>query len=305
MRTKIFCIGFNKTGTTTLHSIFSEQLGYRSTHDPEWTYWTYGPNDPRLDEYDSFTDGESPFITTLRTRYPDARFILNTRPLKSWLISRHKAVERSRRLVDWFLRKYLPLGLVANVMNRWLLRNRESDLLRWIQIRNTYHRYLLSEFQDSKNLLVLNIESNTMYEELTNFLDTESPLHPEIKNKDGHGSTTGEMLAAIGIDPSVAESKHIVDTFFEKYGIDAHADCMTYFEDARFNFQPSFADRISAKLPFLSPTLRGLFGFFFERRARSTSYFAKWIYDSMIGLLRSHQTMESYTSIHRIASGSQ
>ena len=138
MRRKIFCVGFNKTGTSTLDALFKEQLGYNSVHNnTEWTYWTFSAQDRRLNDYDAFSDGESAFIANLKKRYPDAYFILNTRPLKSWVSSRHKAVERSRRLVEWFLKKYLPLGVVATWINRFLLRNSDADMLRWIQIRNS------------------------------------------------------------------------------------------------------------------------------------------------------------------------
>ena len=37
---KVFCVGFNKTGTTTLHRILGDQLSYRSAHKPRWTDWS-------------------------------------------------------------------------------------------------------------------------------------------------------------------------------------------------------------------------------------------------------------------------
>ena len=42
---KVFCVGFNKTGTTTLHRIFA-QLGLRSAHNPRWTDWSFTRNTP-------------------------------------------------------------------------------------------------------------------------------------------------------------------------------------------------------------------------------------------------------------------
>jgi len=96
-RSKIFCIGFNKTGTTTLHRYF-ELAGLKSSHDA--TYQKQSRTLGRaellsyLGSYDAFTDGERADYVRLAELYPDAKFILNTRELKKWLESRVKHVFR-------------------------------------------------------------------------------------------------------------------------------------------------------------------------------------------------------------------
>ena len=105
---KIFCIGYNKCATTAIHKMF-QSAGFRSTHNPK--KW-------KLNEFDVFSDTASvPFVgyiasehavvhgsryrdsKKMRTNftivselfrlYPAAVFVLNTRPLKSWIVSRY------------------------------------------------------------------------------------------------------------------------------------------------------------------------------------------------------------------------
>ena len=88
---KIFAIGFNKTGTTSLHRIF-EDLGYRSLHDDRWRQLS----DPLLFRfYDAFSDGIPEDIRAWDATFPEARFILQVRDLDAWLDSR---IEHIRRL---------------------------------------------------------------------------------------------------------------------------------------------------------------------------------------------------------------
>ena len=82
---KIFVIGFNKTGTTSFDDLF-KNLGINSIHDTI-------PVMEIIDKYDAFTDGEHPNFSEYFEKYPDSLFILNTRPMKNWLISRYKHAE--------------------------------------------------------------------------------------------------------------------------------------------------------------------------------------------------------------------
>ena len=43
-----------------------------------------------IDEYDAFTDGSPYEFEKYYEKNPDSLFILNTRPIKKWLISRYK-----------------------------------------------------------------------------------------------------------------------------------------------------------------------------------------------------------------------
>ena len=95
-RGKIFCIGRNKTGTTSLEYVF-QQLGYKVANqarserlifeaklNPDERFWRW------VDAHQVFQD--SPFNTPwllpeLVERYPEARFILSTRDEEAWLAS--------------------------------------------------------------------------------------------------------------------------------------------------------------------------------------------------------------------------
>lgn len=79
---KVFALGFSRTGTTSLHKLF-RKCNRNSWHGMKWN----------LDAYDAFTDGPTGIgelndFTKLYAAYPKSLFILNTRPLEKWLISR-------------------------------------------------------------------------------------------------------------------------------------------------------------------------------------------------------------------------
>lgn len=79
---KIFVIGFNKTGTSSLNYLF-QKLNINSIH-------TTKPVLEIIDKYDAFTDGIHTNFKEYYNKYPNSLFILNTRPIKSWLTSRYK-----------------------------------------------------------------------------------------------------------------------------------------------------------------------------------------------------------------------
>ena len=86
---KIFVIGFNKTGTSTLHILF-QQNGLTSQHDgSKWD----------VEEYQCFSDnGNKRDWKKLFNSYPNSMFLLNNRPIDDWIRSRakHCYVEKLR-----------------------------------------------------------------------------------------------------------------------------------------------------------------------------------------------------------------
>ena len=186
---KVFCVGFNKTGTVTLDSIFRDQLSYRTAHTPDGRTGLSSRIGTASTGSDAFSDGACASIKNLDELYPEALFILNTRPLKHWVLSRHKAVERSRRAASWLLTKYVPLGFVARIINRLVLDNSDRAVIRWIRIRNSYHEHVIRYFKDrTEKLLVLNIEEAEFATQLARFLGTENSIVPTLAHRDGHGS---------------------------------------------------------------------------------------------------------------------
>lgn len=100
---KIFVIGHPRNGTTTLHKLF-EANGLKSFHDSR--DWQTG-------KYDAFSDfGQVRPVAAYDRSYPNARFILNFRPLRHYLNSiatHHQKVfsvqnfiNEAYRRADWF-----------------------------------------------------------------------------------------------------------------------------------------------------------------------------------------------------------
>ncbi len=105
-RPRLFGIGLNKTGTTSLHEAF-RMLGYDSLHwgGPalrRFVEVSLAAGDPllsRLDPHlDAFSDIQvlSEHYELLDQQYPGSRFVLTTRPVEDWIESRRRHVETNR-----------------------------------------------------------------------------------------------------------------------------------------------------------------------------------------------------------------
>lgn len=92
---KIFCIGFQKTGTTSLGQAL-EILGYRvcgpvGVTNPQIQHQALQWAQDRAPHYDAFQDNPWPLLyKELDALYPGSKFILTTRKPRSWLRSMKK-----------------------------------------------------------------------------------------------------------------------------------------------------------------------------------------------------------------------
>ena len=301
---KVFCVGFSKTGTTTLHRILGDQLSYRSAHKPGWTDWSITKNRDRLDQFDAFSDGGCASIRNLDDLYPEAVFVLNTRPLKHWVLSRHKAVERSRAAVGWVLTKYVPLGFLARIINRWVLDNREPAVMRWIRIRNSYHEHVIRYFSDRNGkLLVVNIEEDDLGARLARFLGTDGSVAPTLANRDGHGTMTRTILDSIGEKVGKQTSDQDVEAFFASHGLEQHCDNLTFFESPAAGLFRSASDYLLILLPFLKRPFRWIYTVLVAGRSKARSVLAKWVVDSLIRFFRSESDMHYFTPVRQLGGG--
>jgi hypothetical protein len=173
----IFIIGFNKTGTTSLHELFCKN-GFASLH------WDSGRaalrmkrninrGRPPLRGYDSkfrvFSDlnyfhpskiieGGS-FFKELDASYPDSYFILNTRPVDGWIKSRQQ--KRFQR----FNMTFVQLAMEAYSLDS------ESQVLEvWSNQLETHLKSVRGHFKDRKNFLELDITQDLVEEQLASFL---------------------------------------------------------------------------------------------------------------------------------------
>lgn len=171
MKAKVFCIGFHKTGTSSLAKAL-EELGYRVT----------GPNGVRrpriakvalklaeklVPEYDAFQDNPWPIIyKEMDARYPGSKFILVVREPQSWL----------RSQVSYFGKKSSP-------MRQWIYGenagcpegNEEIYLARY----NRHNAEVQEYFKDRPDdLLVMSLSSGDGWEKLCKFLGYPVPDRP-------------------------------------------------------------------------------------------------------------------------------
>jgi hypothetical protein len=263
---KVFCVGFNKTATMTLSRLF-EGMGLRAAHNFRWTDWSIARDRARLDEWDAFSDGGCASIRNLDEMYPDARFILNTRPLRSWVLSRHKAVDR------------------------------------WVRIRNSYHAHVARFFQGRPDkLLVVDVEDACAHERIARFLGRAAPTGRPHANQDGQGTMTRSMLDAIGDQLGAGRSEEAVDAFFAKHYPDGAGEVGSVDRPAlSLGWSPS--DRVLRVAPFLRGPFRATYAWLCGVRSRRKSYLAKWVVDLGIRFLRSERDLNWFTTTQRFASG--
>lgn len=131
---KIFVIGFNKTATTTFHELFIKN-GLKSSHNG--SYWD-------LDKYDCFSDnGDLRNFQNLHKIYPEAIFILNTRPLNKWLISRFEHGARH---------------FLNNNKHNWAFPYSDKKAIAWAKNRSNYYLKVLHFFEKkTQNLIIVDI----------------------------------------------------------------------------------------------------------------------------------------------------
>ncbi len=93
---KVFCIGFQRTGTTSMIAAL-RSLGYFGIHNAPWllTDVQVGRSHFDLvDEYDAVADNPFPLVFgDLDRSYPDSKFILTVRDVDAWLASVRYLVE--------------------------------------------------------------------------------------------------------------------------------------------------------------------------------------------------------------------
>jgi hypothetical protein len=162
---KIFCIGFNRTGTISLHRAL-EVLGFRSLHwgGPETRRQierAMAEDRPLVDdfpEYDAFSDiwVLSDNFDVLDRQYPESRFILTTRGLESWLDSRRHHVEKN---------------IVHKKQGRYSGTFLTVDINAWTSQYHAHHSRVQKHFERRPDdLLVMNIPAGDGYDVLCPFL---------------------------------------------------------------------------------------------------------------------------------------
>jgi hypothetical protein len=178
---KIFCIGFHKTGTTSISEAL-EFLGYKTIHgDPrkadhvgdegrtllENHILKGDYNLPTFDLYDAFTD--NPYFSIwdeIIKIYPDAKYILTVRDDEKWIKScvNYYQGRRVRPMREWMFGE-----------NSDLSKNNESRMT-WLNKYKAHNQRVIDHFAKlGKELLIFDIEKGHGWKELCEFLNISQP----------------------------------------------------------------------------------------------------------------------------------
>jgi hypothetical protein len=169
MKMKIFCIGFHKTGTTSLASAL-ETLGYRVTgpngvYDPNIAKNVYAMAYDLVDKYDAFQDNPWPIIyKELDAKYPNSKFILTLRSPESWIKSQTGYFGRDETpMRKWIYGVGCPKGNEDIYMKRF--ENHNKEVIDYFKNR-------------PEDLLLLNLSKGDGWKELCSFLKADIPNIP-------------------------------------------------------------------------------------------------------------------------------
>ena len=169
MTPKVFCIGFHKTGTTSLGAALS-RLGYRvcgafGVRDPCIAERAQALAEDHLHRFDAFQDNPWPILYRyLDRRYPDSKFILTVRDPDQWIASacRHFGTQDTP-MRAWIYGAGHPVG-------------HEQTYKRVFTEHNKAVRRHFSNRPD--DLLVMNLTQGHGWPELCRFLNLPAPNEP-------------------------------------------------------------------------------------------------------------------------------
>lgn len=169
----VFIIGFNKTGTRSLHKFFLDN-GFPSIHWGEgqialamkgnkargWPILTgfdlkYRVFSDLTHVEDTFYCEGNKWFRELDRDYPGSYFILNTRPLEAWLLSRERH-ERGK-----FLQKHMNIRGTSS---------KEATIAAWAQEREDFHAEVRAYFSPNNRFLEVDIESEDAAVQISNLL---------------------------------------------------------------------------------------------------------------------------------------
>jgi hypothetical protein len=172
-RPKVFCIGFQKTGTTSLY-VALKQIGCRvsGTVADRWTAARLASEGAQLcieiaRRYDAAEDMPWPvFFRELDAAFPSAKFILTVRDKDAW----YQSVDRHFGQADTEMHRFVYGGDSGRARD-----SRE----RWIGVYSAHNAAVVDYFRDRpNNLLVMDLVRGDGWEKLAPFLGVSAPDTP-------------------------------------------------------------------------------------------------------------------------------
>lgn len=168
---KVFCIGFHKTGTTSMEKAL-KLLGYRVTggnwvRDPEVARVALERALETVPRYDAFQDNPWPMLyREMDQAFPGSKFILTVRDPKKWLAS----------VAGNFGTDVTPMREWIYGEGRGCPKGNETA---YIERFERHNREVMDYFGNRKqDLLVMNLTEGDGWEKLCPFLGREQPALP-------------------------------------------------------------------------------------------------------------------------------
>lgn len=163
---KVFCIGFHKTGTSSLNVALT-QLGYSVTGpngvgDPDIAKNVDKLIEDLVPQFDAFQDNPWPVVyKALDERYPGSKFILTIRNPEKWIQSQVKHFgSKVTPMREWIYGVGCPKGNEAIYLDRYNKHNQEV------------REYFAGREND---LLTLNLEDRLEWNSICDFLNKPIP----------------------------------------------------------------------------------------------------------------------------------
>jgi len=190
---KIFCIGFHKTGTTSLHSLL-ETLGYKVKGCYKVRDRKFVDNLKRdkfdeikkvADQYDAFRDNPWAILyKELDKFYPSSKFILTIRDKESWI----KSIVNHCGIITTPMRKFIygfgnPIQHQRKYLDRYERHNKE----------------VVDYFKEKRqDLLVIDISEKDAVKRICEFLNRKAPYETmPHKHKGNYSRPIFESLKKI------------------------------------------------------------------------------------------------------------
>lgn len=170
-RPKIFCIGFHKTGTSSM-TVALRELGYRVTgpngvHDPDIANNLPSVIDAAVAAFDAFQDNPWPLVyREMDLRFPGSKFILTERDPEGWV----------RSQVKHFGERETPMRRLIYGEGAGAPAGNEAVYLK----RYTDHGRAVREYFEGRpdDLLIMDLTAGDGWPELCEFLGYPTPDRP-------------------------------------------------------------------------------------------------------------------------------
>lgn len=195
MKNKIFQIGFNKCGTSSIHSLFEKYTSpkVRSIHWKKGLLAKSMFNNMQMNrqllsdeysEYDVFTDMESIFVEggqlqiihmyeyfrILDNQYPNSKFIFNIRNIDDWIESRLKHEVKSILIENSVVNLKKPI-LYWKIYSKIFKKLNKTNIIElWKSHWQKQHNLVAEYFSNRpKDLLVCNIDEKNNIDKFQTF----------------------------------------------------------------------------------------------------------------------------------------